>query len=265
MRVTVQHHGTPVWRIQLSPGDSGDTLIDPAGVRQLAEFLAVAEDDEECRVIVLQGEGRTFCGGADLAYILAHPEEGQAEGLRLYTRCLSSLRGSSKVVIAVVDGVATGGGVGLAAAADMIIATDRSRFGLPEVTLGLLPAMILPVLLERLSPQKARLLALWGSVDARQALDLGLVDQVVQDAPGLEKALRSALKQALRCNPQAVAQLKQLSGRMTGMPLERALELGADVAAEVFSDPRRLKHVREFMDGGGLPWFERYKQKRSEK
>jgi len=265
MRVTFQHHNTPVWRIQLSPGQGGDTLIDPAGVEQLAKILAAAQDDEGCRVIVLQGEGGTFCGGADLAYILVHPEEDHTEGLRLYARCLSSLRGCSKVVIAVVDGAATGGGVGLAATADKIIATERSRFGLPEVTLGLLPAMILPALLERLSPQRARLLALWGSVDAHQALDLGLVDQVVQDAVELEKALRSTLKQALRCEPQAVAQLKQLSGRLTGMPLEQGLELGADVAAEVFSDPRRLEHVREFMDGGGLPWFERYKPEATER
>ncbi len=163
------------------------------------------------------------------------------------------------MVIAAVDGAAAGGGVGLVAAADLALATARATFGLPEVTLGLLPAMVFPVLLERLTPQRARMLALSPAVSAEEALALGLVDRVVADAGALQPALRGAIKHALRCNPRRVAELKALGARMAGLPLDEALALGRGRTAEHLGDPEQAQHLRDFLAQGAMPWFARYR------
>src|SRR5438477_5999325 len=95
-------------------------------------------------------------------------------------------RSNGKVTLAVVDEQALGGGVGLAAVCDYVLATERATFGLPELLLGLVPATIFPILLERMPPQRARRLALLGHTqNAAQASASGLVDEVVASDPEL--------------------------------------------------------------------------------
>ncbi len=257
MRVSHSLDGPAVLRVRLSPDERGEARIDPATTAGLHAALAAAEADPGCRVIVLEGTPGVFCLGLSFAAAAAEP----GAELRAFAGALAGLRRTSRLVISAVDGEVAGGGVALAAAADLSLVTARSRFGLPEVALGILPALVLPVLLERLPPQRARLLALGGTVDARRALELGLCDRLLDDGAALEAALRETLRHALRLHPGALGELKRLSATMAGLPFERALELGAEESARVLGDPARRAALAAFEAGEPLPWFQRYSRK----
>jgi enoyl-CoA hydratase/carnithine racemase len=253
MRVVALRDGA-VWRLRLERGDAEDVLLDPAGLAQLADALRDAEGVTECRVIVLEGTPGSFCKGMDLAFAVAHPAEAR-EGVHAFARGLLALRQSTRVVVAAIDAPVAGGGVGLAAAADIAIATTDSTFSLPELVLGLLPAVVLPVLFERMPPQKARAIALGGTVDARSAVRLGLIDRRVDGPAELDAAVRAAIKHVLRCHPDAVAGLKRLSRDQEALDLRRALDLGAQRTAEILDDREALGHIGAFLGGESPPWW----------
>jgi enoyl-CoA hydratase/carnithine racemase len=259
MRLDCDRSDAAVWRVCIEPGDADQAVIDRDGVIVLAGLLDDAEASQECRVLVMEGQEGSFCQGMDLSYLVAHPDEDVSKEAHEYARCLDRLRRLRQVVIAAVDGSANGGGVGLAAAADVVVATSRSTFGLPEVVLGLVPAIVLPVLLERMTSQQVRLLALSGSVEASEASAMGLVDHVVAEPERLERKVRAIIKHALRCNPDAVAGVKELLGEVVGLTRTEGLERGAGYTAELIADSNRLAPIEGFLKGEPLPWFARYR------
>jgi len=261
MQVSCGGEGTEVWRLRMAPSDAaaaGRILLDGQGVGELAAVLDRASSSTVCRVLVLEAEAGHFCQGMDLERVIADtgavgPQIGQ------FADCLRILRTCPQVVLSGVDGDAAGGGVGLAAAADLAVATQGSTFGLPEIALGLLPAVVLPILMERMPPQRARLLCLFDTVDARQALELGLVDRVVQGPAELERALRVAIKAALRASPAAVAGLKALQRQIAHLPCSEALDVGAEQTTSMLGLEQTLAPIRAFLAGEPLPWFSRYR------
>ena len=260
MHVTCNIETPAVWRIALAPTvPGGQTLIDGDGLARLSAVLEEADGSSRCRVLVLEGQAGSFCQGMDLAYMTAQPPRERLPATVSFARCLGRLRGGRQVVVAAVDGTVMGGGVGLAAAADVLLCTEGSTFGLPEVSLGLLPAVVLPMLLQRMPAQSARWLSLFGTVGSGKALELGLVDQVLDDADALGRATRRTIKQALRCRPRSVSGLKCHMDRVQGMALPEALEAGAQLTAELLDDARGMAALEAFLDGEPLPWFERYK------
>ncbi len=260
VHVTCNIETPAVWRIGLAPSeDGGQTLIEGPGLARLWALLEEADASSRCRVLVLEGADGAFCQGMDLAYMSARSPEDRMPAALQFARCLGRLRGGRQLVVAAVDGAAIGGGVGLAGAADVLLCTEGSTFGLPELSLGLVPAIVLPVLTERMTAQRARWLALSGTIGARRALEMGLVDQVVGDAARLEKATRKTIKQALRCRPQSVAGLKWHLEQVGQLPLHDALEAGAQLTAESLNDAEGMAALVAFMEGEPLPWFERYK------
>lgn len=259
MRLDCDRASESVWRVTIQPGEAEQAVIDRDGVIVLSGLLDDAETSPECRVIVLEGQEGSFCQGMDLSYLVAHPDEDVSLEAHDYARCLDRMRRLRQVVIAAVDGAANGGGVGLAAAADVVVATGRSSFGLPEVVLGLVPAIVLPVLLDRMSPQSARLLALSGSVDAHRAATMGLVDHVVEEPERLERKVRTVIKHALRCEPGAVSGLKALLGEIVHLSRTEGLERGADLTTRLIADSNTLAPIEGFLRGDPLPWFDRYR------
>jgi len=258
MQVTTESGEAAVRRIHLTPGpgQGSQVVIDAEGLEQLEQVLEQIEQDEACRVLVLEGA----CQGMDLASLLDEEVDAEAIGerVRRFAGCLRRLRYARQLVITVVDGPVAGGGVGLAAAADICLATVRANFGLPELVLGLLPSLVLPLLHDRMPPQKARLLCCSPAIDAVGARDLGLVDLLVEEPTRLEQALRGVLKHALRLCPESVEGLKDLQSRILGRPCGAALETGAERTASLFSDRERVAVARAFLDGETLPWFARY-------
>ncbi|MBW2528595.1 MAG: enoyl-CoA hydratase/isomerase family protein [Deltaproteobacteria bacterium] len=262
MRVETDESGGAVWRIRLGPDEpEGDVVFSEEGFDDLAAALAAAQRTADCRMVVLLGQPGTFCRGMNLDALVADPEHHAHKGTAQYAACLRALRGSSKVVVSLVDGVATAGGVGLALAGDWVFATKRSSFGLPEPIVGMVPAMVLPLLLERMPAQRVRRFVLGGtSVSAEQAAELGMVDQVVEDEAGLEWALKSVAKQVLRLEPTAVARLKRVIGRMASAAWDAAVSDGRQTTQEMLLEPERVQNIAAFLRGEPLPWFERYRR-----
>jgi enoyl-CoA hydratase/carnithine racemase len=262
MQILCDDRAGSVWRVELRSSDDTDAALDGVALEQL-ELLLDDANAGLCRVLVLAGSEGRFCRGMSLTSLDAGDEASAVDGVRRYARCLSRLRGGRPAVIAVVDGPALGGGLGLAAAADVLIATARASFGLPEAMVGLVPAMVLPLCRERVTPQKVRRLALGlPALDVEAAERWGLVDLVVEDRAAADKALFVQLKQLLRLAPDAVAQLRDFSARSAGWELSEAIASGAEITAASVTDEQVLAGVRAFVSGEPPPWHERPKRKR---
>ncbi|MBL0174059.1 MAG: enoyl-CoA hydratase/isomerase family protein [Ignavibacteria bacterium] len=200
-------------------------------VADLHEAVRDAAKDDAIRVVVLQGEGEAFCAGADLEYLLEisanSPEENAADSRTLYAM-LSALRALPKPTIAKVHGPALAGGCGLAIACDIVVADDDAKFGFTEVRIGFVPAIVTPLLVERVGMGNARELLLRGNIiDADTAQQIGLVNYVVGPEELDVAAEKLAFEIAERTSPQAVRLTKQLLADTAGMGTVEAMEYAA--------------------------------------
>lgn len=175
---------------------------------QLRTALADALADDAVRVIVLDHTGRVFCSGMDLAE--AAGGSSQDQGVNEFPELLQLIWSSPKPVVAVVRGPARAGGVGLAAACDVVVASSSASFAFSEVRLGLVPAVISAVVLPRMTPHVAHRLMLTGEVfDAATAAAGGLVDLVAAD-DAIDAVLAGQLTALAAGAPVALAETKRL-------------------------------------------------------
>lgn len=261
MEVRCEKGDAPVWQIIMGPNSQGRTVVSEAGLQTLMEILQEAKRTPTCRVLTLEGQDGVFCEGMDLDLASVSPETMQA-GVYNFAEFLLALRQAPQVVVGCVDGVARAGGIGIVAACDIILASENSSFGLPEINLGLLPAMVLPFLTERMPVQKAKRWILSGlSLDANKAHQLGLVDEVASDTEGLYKLLRRELRQLLRAHPRAAADIKSLTLETATSPLPSALSRGAEYTATCMTQDETIEGLKLFLAGEPLPWFTRFRPK----
>jgi enoyl-CoA hydratase/carnithine racemase len=171
-----------------------------------------------------------FCAGLDFASAASMTADALRAGLRSYADLLIELRGAPVATIAVVEGETFGGGVGLAAACDLVLATTDARFGLPEALYGFHPAMVFAALDARMPAQRSRLLALQcESIDAAAAEAMGLVDVVVTSA-NLETSLARACRRLSRALPDGVAAIKRHAPHRERFEAELSAALEVTVA-----------------------------------
>lgn len=205
---------------------------------------------------VLCGSSKVFCRGMDLSAMSGSGADAAAS-LERFASCVSRLRHAPCPTIALVEGDALGGGVGLAAACDVVIASPQATFALPEALFGLLPGVILPVLLERMPAQKARLFALRGRAhDAEWARASGLVDELVP-VEELDHAAARVTRELSRAAPSSVAGLRRWIFELTRLEDDAALIQGAGVTAARARDPEVQRVVRRFVEEGTPPWVDR--------
>ena len=185
--------------------------LDTAMLRAIAARCAEIAGDRAVRAVVLTGEGRAFAAGADIAEMRRH-DPLEAEGFsRLGHASLAALEALAVPVIAAVNGYALGGGCELALACDWIYASERARFGQPEVGLGLIPGFGGTTrLLRRVGPAWAKELVLSGeAIDAATALRIGLANRVFPPED-LVAATVAAAEQAAAKGPLAVGLAKRV-------------------------------------------------------
>ncbi|HEY7706273.1 MAG TPA: enoyl-CoA hydratase/isomerase family protein [Gaiellaceae bacterium] len=200
--------------------------FDDALVVRLINELRQLEASDRVRVVLLTGSGRTFCAGADLAWMSRTAGYGQAENLADalgLAELMQTLDRLAKPTIALVQGPAYGGGVGLVACCDLAVAAPAARFRFSEVRLGLVPAVISPYVVTAIGARAARRYFLTGErFTAAEALRLGLVHEVVV-ADQLQRAAERMLGALLEGGPRAQAEAKRLVADVTNKPLEPAL------------------------------------------
>jgi methylglutaconyl-CoA hydratase len=198
-----------------------DTLI-----ARLTETLEALAADPAVRVVVLAAAGKSFSAGADLAWMQRMATYGEAENLadaRRLARLMATLNHLAKPTLALVQGPAIGGGVGLVACCDMALAVRSAFFQLSEVRLGLTPAVISPYVVGAIGARAARRYLLTAErFDAQEACRLGLVHQVVPDGE-LEVAGEALIGALAAGGPGAQTAAKALIFAVSGRPPDDAL------------------------------------------
>ncbi len=167
--------------------------------------------DQTIRVVILTGQGRSFCAGGDLGWMqdqMAGDDAMKRAAAQSLAQMLGALNTLPQPVIGRVQGNAFGGGVGMACVCDVAIAVDDAKFGLTETKLGLIPATIGPYVLARMGEAHARRVFMSGRLfDAAEAVDLGIVAKAVP-AAALDQAVEAEVAPYLQCAPDAVAAAK---------------------------------------------------------
>ena len=202
-------------------------------ITRLFEELAV---DEGTRIVVLAGEGRSFCAGADVGYMRDAGGLSYEENLEDARRLAAMFRAVDecpKPVVAKVRGAAMGGGAGLVAAADVVVAEEEARFAFSEVRLGIAPATIAPFVVRKIGYSQARALFLTGErFDAERAREVGLVHEVVPEAE-LEAVVEGTVARLLQGAPAAQAATKDALRQVEATEPMEALGIMTQLIAEL--------------------------------
>lgn len=241
--IDVQSNGA-VLRVTLNRPDVHNAMSNQMVEELIAVFEAV-RGDRGTRAIVIGAEGKTFCSGGDIRDLQADAAMSHDERVQIMTRfdvMLRTINEAPQVTIARVQGPALGGGFGLVCVSDIAIAGDRARFGLPEVRLGVSPALISPYVIARIGLSRTRRLMLTGGhLDADEALDAGLVHQTCT-TEDLDVQINAILDDVLQCAPNALAETKKLIFHVAASSLEESLPYRADLIS-------RLRYSEEGQEG----------------
>ncbi|HLA16943.1 MAG TPA: enoyl-CoA hydratase-related protein [Candidatus Limnocylindrales bacterium] len=180
------------------------------------------EPAESLRAVVLAGDGPSFCAGADLDWMRAAATlgtEANEQDAMAMADMFEAIDTCPAPVIARVHGVTLGGGMGLLAVSDIVIAESGTRFGFTETRLGILPAVISPFVVAKIGESNARALFPGGRrFDALRAQRIGLVHEVVEGADALDAAVDSAIADLLAAGPSAARAAKAIIREVRGLP-----------------------------------------------
>ena len=219
--------------------------FDDALIETLTDALEKVDRADEIRAAVLAANGKSFSAGADLNWMKRMAGYSKAENLedaRRLAGLMRTLQRLTKPTLARVQGSAFGGGVGLVACCDIVIASESARFALTEVRLGLIPAVISPYVSRAMGERQARRYMLTGErFSAEEAYRLGLVHEVVPESV-LDERLTSVLSMLLENGPGAMAAVKSLMDRVAGGALDETM---IEDTAKRISEIRATKEGRE--------------------
>ena len=225
----------PVATVRLARPESRNAL-NAALIEEISRCFGELAEDDAVRVVVLTGEGPSFCAGADIGYMrdtAAFSYEENLEDARRLAEMYRAVDELPKPVVAKVRGAAIGGGAGLVAASDLAVAEGGTRFAFSEVRLGIAPATIAPFVVRKIGPSWARALFLTGErFGAEWAREIGLVHEVVAEEK-LDSAAENAVSQLLQGGPAAQAAIKALLRQVEATEPMEALGLMTGLIAEL--------------------------------
>jgi len=231
--------------------------IDEEVIAALTAAGKEAVSDRTIRAIVLSGNGKAFCAGADLIWMskaVAYSREDNRRDAEDLARMLATLDALPVPLIGRVHGAALGGGVGLVAVCDIVVASDDCAFGFPEVKLGIIPAVISPYVVHKIGPSAARELFLTGArFSAKRARRIGLVHQVVA-AADLDDTVDGYLKEVLTSGPDAIAAAKVLIKEVGGSRSEDMIGLTTTRIAEQRVSAEGQEGMRAFLEKRKPAW-----------
>jgi len=222
--------------------------LNTVSLRALGSSIEAAFSSS-ARVICVRGATEAvFCSGL----ALDSEDDADLPDVRELAALFGRLLDAPRPVLAIVDGASLGGGVGLAAACDWVIATERATFGLPELLWGLLPAIIWPVLTERMAPRAVKAWLLTAHAHpAQDALAEGLVDEIVPNL--LDTRISRRIRSLARVEPGALVRLRRLSRDTRQHHINDALPEGARITSDLLTHPIVRARLAAFRRGEA-PW-----------
>lgn len=220
-------------------------------VAELTAALDAAEADPDVRVIVLTNSGRVFCAGANLSTASASTPTAVHRSQDLFGR----FRRSSKPYVGRIAGHCVAGGMGLAAAMDIAVAADDTRFGFTEVRVGVAPAVISVVCLPKMRPADARAAFLQGhNFSAADAARMGLITTAVP-RDGLDAEVDGVVADLLAGGPTALAATKELLAEVPGMPVDAAFDWTGRLSASLFSGDEAKEGMAAYLEKRPASWI----------
>jgi methylglutaconyl-CoA hydratase len=232
--ITVAIDG-PVARVAFNRPEVHNAFNDIMIEELLAVYNELAEDDG-VRVVVLTGNGESFCAGADLNWMCRVKdysfEENLEDSLKL-AELFYRIYSLPKPTVGRINGAAIGGGTGFVAVSDIAIAATTAKFSFSEVKIGVVPACISPYVVRRIGEGKTREFFLTGErLPAERALAAGLVNRMVPKED-LDRAVEDAVNQFLACGPEALATCKELLEKVPLMSFEEVKKYTAETIARL--------------------------------
>lgn len=242
-------------RITLNRPDVKNAMNAQMVLDLIACFEALRED-RSVRAVVISGAGGTFCAGGDIKEMAAIAQGAEDRFTGALDRLLMLVNQAPQVVIAQVEGAALGGGLGLVCVADLAYASTEAKMGLPEVRLGLVPALISPYVIQRLGLPRARELMLTGRrFNGAEAARYGVVTEAVEPG-GLAERVKAVLEELRQCSPAALAACKALIFRVHNQPMAETFDYRADMLNQLRQSDEGIEGMMAFVQKRSPRWAE---------
>lgn len=253
--LSVRREG-PVEHLTLNRPDVRNAFNEQV-IDELQHWADAISGDKSVRVAVLAGAGKVFCAGADLmwmAKMATYTHEDNVRDATAAARMYSALDRLPIPLVGRIHGAALGGGAGLAAVCDIVVAEEQTVFGFTEVKVGILPAMISPYVLAKIGASATRELFLTGMrFDAARAREIGLVHAVVA-ADALDARVDAYVQEVLSAAPEAIATAKALLRTVRGRPTPDVVSLTAETLAARRVSPEGQEGLQAFLEKRRAKW-----------
>jgi len=238
--------------------------FDSAMIRELDDVFDKIGVNKSIRVVILTGNGKSFCAGADINWlreIIDYSFEQNLEESLELAEILYKIYVLPKPTIAMVNGAAIGGGTGFLSVCDIAVASEESKFGLSELKIGLVPAAISPYVIRRIGEKNAREYFLTGErISAQKAFEIGLVNKVVAHEK-LRETVDETAKNLLTSGPEATATCKELIYRVPRMNSEEVKTYTARVIANLRVSEEGQEGMSAFLEKRKPSWTKGKKNK----
>lgn len=231
--------------------------LSPEMIREVIKEAKAADRDPSVRVIVLRGEGDFFCAGANLQWMKSSLHATKAQNKKdatLISDLMSTLYHLKKPLVVLAHGAAIGGGVGLVAVADVVIAADDCVFGLSEVKLGIIPSIIAPYVLAKIGASQSRRYFMTGErITARRACEIGLVHEIVPVLQ-LDEALEALVRSIKSGGPMAVTAAKKMVRDLAAQITPAIVKKTIDTIASIRVTPEAQEGMSAFLEKRKPNW-----------
>jgi methylglutaconyl-CoA hydratase len=248
----------PIARVTFDRPDLHNAFNDEVIPLVTNAFTEIASNPD-VRVVILAGNGKSFCAGADLNWMkrmVSYTREQNIADAQAMARMFFSIATCPRPVIARVHGAALGGGAGVVAACDIAVAVESAQFGFTEVKLGIIPGVISPFVISRIGPGRAREFFVTGErFPASVALNIGLVQHVVADEAALDALIDAKVGQILTAAPGAIAAAKELIFGVAERTLETSFEFTAEAIARARASDEGQAGMKAFLSREKPPWI----------
>lgn len=228
-------------------------------IRELDNVFDDIAQQQDVRIVILTGKGKSFCAGADLNWMRRVKDYSYEDNLKesmALADMLYNIYSSPKPTIAQINGAAIGGGTGLVAVCDIAVSSEKAKFSFSEVKLGLIPACISPYVMRKCGEGKCREFFLTGErLTAERAHNAGLVNIVVP-SDKLDEAVDGLVQKLLSSGPEAIAKCKELLRNVAEMPFEKGRSYTAEVIAKLRISEEGQEGMTAFLQKRKPVWSE---------
>ena len=223
-------------------------------IDELKEVFQKAKNDKNCKLIILQAIGKTFCSGADLAYLKDLITNSYSQNLQDSKNLMSLFKQIyelPKIIIAKVQGDAIAGGCGLISLCDIIVSNKEAKFGYPEVKIGFVPAIVSHFLIKKIGLAKSNTLLLSGKIiNSQEAKNIGLIDEIVLDE-NLDKYVSEFAKKLIKStSSESIVLTKKIINKVD----EKLLEEASTINAKSRESDDFKKGINAFLNKKSIKW-----------